>query len=172
MSGKDFMRVPDMLESLGTFLAPRLAEYFEAMKRLAEFANEEMILRAVEEWVDLLVEKRFQDALDFLHPRNYMGFTAESLENWISNYGSHEPREDGRVMEVTPRHAATGKRYNCDYDRCYPDAGEGAGVVLDAVGYVDYDLPLNGEWSDLTAQFFVCKYEHVLVLDLVGLRVM
>lgn len=140
------------------------------MKKLPLNANKEMLIATVEEWVDLLVAKKYQEALEFIYPIPYPEWDAQYLENWIRNYGFDQPLKDGSTVEITSRHGAKGKQYNRDFEAYAPHIDEVTG--LEVVGMVHYDVPLNGEWSDLTAQFNVCKLEGGLVLDMYGFHVM
>ncbi len=140
------------------------------MKKIPLTSEKETIIATVEEWVDLLVAKQYQAALDFIYPIPYPEWTADYLENWIKNYGFDQPLKDGRTVEITPRETAKGKQYNRDYEIYELHVDEVTG--LEVIGMVHYDVPLDGEWSDLTAQFNICKYEGGLVLDMQGLHVM
>lgn len=121
--------------------------------------TEEELISAVEEWVDLLEEGRYQEALNFIYPIPCPEWTAEYLESWIKNYGFDQPRKE-----------AKGKQYNRTYEAYDPCRDES--TRLEVVGMIFYDVPLDGEWSDLTTQFNVSKFENSLVLDMCGLHVM
>lgn len=69
-------------------------------------------------------------------------WTAEDLEVYLANYGSWEALGDGRIMRVTPIASAVGELV----PRFEVVRGDGLPVI-------EFDLPLNGEWSDLTAVF-------------------
>lgn len=140
------------------------------MKKIPLHASEEVLIKAVEEWVDLLVAKKFQEALDFIYPIPYPEWNAGYLERWIGNYGFDQPLKDGSKVEITSRVDAKGNQYSREYEPCDPHIDEATG--LEVVGMVFYDVPLDGEWSDLTAQFQVCELKGELVLDMHGLHVM
>ena len=73
------------------------------------------------------------------------------------NYGNIDPIHDGWVYKVTPLHSASGgPKPRHEVDRC--DDGR---------AFVWFDLPLNGQWSDLTALFDVIPKDDGLhvVLD-------
>lgn len=82
------------------------------------------------------------------------------MKTVISNYGSPEPREDGKTFRVTPLVMAVGEsRYEIDwYDT---NRGE-----------VFFDLPLNGEWSDLSAILDFKVSDDVLVFQLNDIHVL
>ena len=124
------------------------------MKLLPAQATDEEILAACRVWVDLVADGRFDVAIEMLHvPDRYdqsQRWTAESLRTYIANYGSWDPWPDGRVWHITPIATA----------RVPQELGNSHGradlVRFDAdtrSGSVELDVPLNGAWSDLTAQF-------------------
>ncbi len=132
------------------------------MKDLDLAASDEDILCAVRQWVDLLVQEQYQKAYDELYhmePSQGNELTAENIEDNIRKY--HQP---GAVPgKVTPLETATGglpPRHNVDRS---PGAAE---------GFVWFDLPINGQWSDLTATFDVLRHGDALVLRLQDIHIM
>ena len=112
------------------------------------------ILTACREWVEVVASGRLEDALDMLHvPDRYdqsQQWTPQSLRQYIANYGSWDARPDGRTWSVTSIATA---RMRDDRPNVQP---RGDVVRFDAdprSGSAELDLPLNGVWSDLTAQF-------------------
>ncbi|MEO6458636.1 MAG: hypothetical protein ABIO92_10270, partial [Chloroflexia bacterium] len=101
-------------------------------------------------------------------------WTPDILETVIRNYGSIEPTSDGETFKVTPLQQAQApsnllpthdvNRYGEDEI----DTSDGTALV----GDVWYDLPLNGEWSDLTATFRLYQIEDGLVMALEDVHVM
>jgi hypothetical protein len=77
-------------------------------------------------------------------------WTVESLRTYIANYGSWDPWPDGRVWQITPIAIA---RVPEDPANSYGRADLVRFEGDPRSGSVGLDLPLNGEWSDLTAQF-------------------
>ncbi len=140
------------------------------MKELPISASKDTLMATVEEWIDLLVAKKYQEALDFIYPIPYPEWDAQYLENWIRNYGFDQPLKDGATVEITSRHEATGKQFNREFEASDPFVDENTG--LEVIGTVLYDVPLDGKWSDLTVQFNVCKFEGSLVFDMYGFHVM
>jgi hypothetical protein len=83
------------------------------------------------------------------------------LRTVVTNYGSVEPTRDGTTYRVTPLGTARGgpvPRHRVDRD------GDRIRVW--------FDLPLNGEWSDLTATFDVVRRDQGLSLVLDDVHVM
>jgi hypothetical protein len=61
------------------------------------------------------------------------------------------------VGDIAPRHEVT--RW-------------GAKRGSDVVGEIEFDLPINGIWSDLTALFWVKHHPEELVLELYDIHVL
>ena len=124
------------------------------MKVLPPNATDAEILAACHEWVERVAGGDPAGAIDMLHvPERYdesQRWTAGSLERYIGNYGSWDARPDGRTRRITSPATAVPPA-----DR--PDLRPTAEVVRRDTdprsGSVDIDLPLDGEWSDLTALF-------------------
>jgi len=132
------------------------------MKTLPAEASDEEILDAVREWVGLLAEERYKEAYDFVvNPEhNPWHWSPQLLEKVIRSYGSYYKQE---IYRVTPlAEAVSNRRPNHDVHR-YRDG-------LD--GYVWFDLPLNGKWSDLTAVLTFRVNNERLVLELESIEVM
>jgi hypothetical protein len=94
-------------------------------------------------------------------------WTPELIERVISNYGSIEPRGDGKTFKVTSLKTARGQLIPRQEVYRFENPSP-----VDIIGNVWFDLPLNGEWSDLTATFDLKKLGGNLVLVLDDLHVM
>ena len=122
-------------------------------------ANDAQILEVVREWVELLAAEQYVRALEFVDPGQ--AWTPALLRSVISNYGSVEPRKDGATFRVTSiGDAKGGPAPRHEVDR------QGGKVT------VWFDLPLNGQWSDLTATFQVLEANGGLALVLDDVHVM
>jgi hypothetical protein len=92
----------------------------------------------VREWFRLLSRGEFAQAAAALDEPNSYGqlFTAESIRQSLLDYTR------GQEVSVT------------DPDRLPPDPHQSARALTDGSGYSYYcTVPLDGAWSDLTAQF-------------------
>src|SRR5688572_13674540 len=107
-------------------------------------ASDSQILAAVRLWADMLAAADYAGALAMVDARPH--WTPELLRTVISNYGSVEPMRDGSTYRVTPPGTAHGG----------PTPRHGVERHGDRVS-VWFNLPLNGEWSDLTATFDVVR---------------
>ncbi len=109
----------------------------------------EAVRDVIERWVGLLVDERFDEALALLATRPESPlettWTPELLATVIRNYGFLDPHPSGATFRVTSIASANGEGPRFDatwYERPTRD---------DRWGSARYDLPLNGEWSDVTA---------------------
>ena len=129
------------------------------MRTLDPGASDEEILGAVLEWVRLLAADDYAAAAAFLKPHSDPRYrlAPEELRAYIANYGAWEPDAAGRTMRVTSPDNAKGDR-------------PGRVQIWRAeqmLPHVEFDLPLNRAWSDLTAVFDVEEEagRWVLVLE-------
>lgn len=136
------------------------------MKMLPLDASDAHVLAAVREWVDLLVEERYEDACTFLFQEgdDPYAWTPELLKTLITNYGSLYLDDNEETFKVTSLEQARGNRTpRHDVNRI--ESGE-------PEGFVWFDLPINGEWSDLTAVLDLTIVDDMLVLELDSIEVM
>ena len=91
------------------------------------------------------------------------GWTPELMRTVVRHYGFTEPRRDGCTFVVTPIAEAVGGRPRPEQDVLR--FGNGSGVV-------HFDLPLNGEWSDVTAIIEFEEQRDGLALRLVDIHVL
>ncbi len=108
---------------------------------------EEQLLAFVRRWFDLLAEGRAAEACGLLDEPNSYGLV------WM-------PAMIGNLVEETFGPGTTFRTENPDgptfcpsanaHGACHPSIGQFA----DGSGFwLDHEVPLNGKWSDLTAQF-------------------
>jgi len=112
---------------------------------LSPEATDEDILRFVEAWIDDLAAGDYGAAFARIAHDPYYGWTPDLIARAIASYGFPDPHPRG-PFAVTARAEARGRPHNREVDR---DARR------PVVARVWHDLPLNGEWSDLTATFRV-----------------
>jgi hypothetical protein len=130
---------------------------------LGAHPSDDEILRFVESWIDDLARRDYQAAFDKTAHDPYYQWTPDLMRMVIEGYGLPEPRRDRRVFHVTDRQTATGKPPQRIVDREDPRPPSFAEVW--------YDLPLNGEWSDLTATFRVERHGQDSVVTLEQIHV-
>jgi hypothetical protein len=110
-------------------------------------ATDDELLAIVEAWIDDLARGDFIGAFGRTKHDAYYGWTPELLESIVAGYGLPEPHPSGTRYVVTSRAAARGRTHTRSVER--------EGTRLPIVARLYHNLPLNGEWSDLTASFRV-----------------
>lgn len=111
---------------------------------VADPADEE-VLRLVEAWIDALACGDFAGAFAMTRHDAYFQWSPELIRDVVAGYGLPSPHPSGEKFMVTPRAHARGRPADRAVDRDIRPGG--------ALAEVRYSLPLNGEWSDLTATF-------------------
>jgi hypothetical protein len=136
------------------------------LKTLTVDASDEAILDLVREWVSFIAEGDFESAYQLSAHDQYYGWTPDLMRTVIQNYGSVEPMPSGQKFVVTHIKDTTGgskPRHEVNrLDRTLEVQSANSAVVAN----VWFDLPLNGEWSDLTATFEVQQMDDQLKLVL------
>ena len=127
-------------------------------------STDEEILNHIEDWVSDLAAEDYESAYKRTKHDPYYEWTPELIKNVINGYGLPEPHPSGETFKVTPVKEAKGEAPRQEVDRGPYDGNK--------FGYVYYDLPLNGEWSDLTASFRLEKQDKNLVITLEEIHVM
>ena len=139
------------------------------MVRLPLNCSDVEILAVAEEWTNRLAAEDYAGAWDMLlhRPGEVWAPTPEKIRERIVNCGCETPVE-GEPPRVTPTATATGTpwRWLPSLTRTeLPPERPGPR------GRLDWELPLNGEWSDLVASFDLEMYDGALVFVLAALRV-
>ncbi len=120
-------------------------------------ASNEQVLTIVRDWLDLLAREDYQAAFAAIGAWHIRGeWTPEYLRDDIKGYRSPEYYPGVEDFTVTEWRMAQGGN---------PDAKQEVRWFLEPpdnfplVGTVSFDLPLNGRWSDLCADFVLFKSE-------------
>ena len=107
--------------------------------------SDEEIIRHIETWIGKLADEDYVSAYNLVDHDPYYKWSPRLIEKVINGYGLPEPHPSGEVFKVTPISSALGEEPTREIERNnYKD---------NRIGYVMYDLPLNGKWSDLSATF-------------------
>jgi hypothetical protein len=109
--------------------------------------TDEEILQYVEMWIDDLARGDYEAAFARTSHDSYYEWTPDLMRKVVQGYGLPEPHRSGVVFSVTPRQLASGGPPKRKVER--------QAVCPPAFAAAWYDLPLNGEWSDLTTTFRV-----------------
>jgi hypothetical protein len=122
-------------------------------------ATDAEILAVCREWMERVAAGDVEGAIEMLHvPERYdesQRWTVGSLVRYVGNYGSWDARPDGRTWRITSPATALTPADRRDFR---PTAEVVRHPTDPRSGSVDVDLPLDGEWSDLTA---LLKFEPV-----------
>jgi hypothetical protein len=127
-------------------------------------ATDQQIINLVTSWVNCLATENYEKAFEYIKHDPYYKWSPELLELVINGYGLPEPHPSGKVFKVTSPENATGRPGYKRIDR--------VAEIESCVGYVYYDLPLNGQWSDLTASFRLEAINNELCMVLEDIHVM
>ena len=138
------------------------------MKVLPHSASEGDVIAVVEQFVDLAVADQWPDALALVEPPTEQSYvlSPDEAKNLVRNYGGPEPLADGSTVELTSVSTAHGKSPNDNAVLWYEDVLEDGGI-----GWIDYVVPLDGEWSDLCFQFGIHRREDGVRLMFWGMDV-
>jgi hypothetical protein len=141
------------------------------MIRLSLQATNAEILDTVRDWVELLAQERYNEAFQMLyHPENDY-WTAELIRTVVANYGSIEPLKGGSTYRVTSLTDRSLTQHPNPYQNVWR-YGDNAQRDKNHIGDVHFGLPLNGEWSDLTAIFNIVRLNDTLTLQLDDIHVL
>ena len=141
------------------------------MKTLQAPATDQQILDIAREWTNALARDDYESAFEITAHDPYYNWSPETMRIVVQNYGSIDPMADGSVYRVTSLDDATGDtvpEHEVDW-MTYPRAISNKKELT--VGHVWFDLPLNGEWSDLTATFEIRRSGDLLHLVLNDIHV-
>lgn len=105
------------------------------------------ILSFIEHWIELLADGHYEAAHQHTGHDPYFGWTPELIEAVVHGYGLPESHPSGEVFMVTPIAEAQGGPPQRQIERYDIPSG--------VLAEVFHSLPLNGEWSDLSATFNV-----------------
>ncbi|MES2731123.1 MAG: hypothetical protein V4714_05220 [Bacteroidota bacterium] len=140
--------------------------------KLALDATPTEILKAVEAWVKFLEQEDYPKAYAYTEHDEYYQWSPELIKEVISGYGLPEPHPNGEVFKVTSVDPARNQdRMPCQEVNYNDEPLPYEEKEAEIIGQVWYDLPLNGEWSDLTATFQILKREAYLTLELAEIHV-
>ena len=145
------------------------------MQTLPIIATDNEIKALVVEWSELVAQKEFQEALDFLPPCDiWQNWSPKELEETIAGYGSPNPHPDGVRFELTTL-LSRGDKDDIIQNSIKVDRVNSFGLDPERyVGMVPYDdVPLNNQRSDLTARFHIKRVGNDrLTLEVLDIHMM
>jgi hypothetical protein len=125
-------------------------------------ASDTDLFAVVKQWAEVLAAEQYEQAYGMTAHIPYYRWTPDLIRQVIEGYGLPEPHPRG-PFRVTPSAQASGDRYELVAERYEEPIPSGA---IGAIGEIRFNLPLNGEWSDLTARLTIHPVEQHLVLCL------
>ena len=137
----------------------------EGALKFPKTASDEELLVGVRRWVDLLSEDRFSEAYNLTAHDSYHAWTPDLIRSVVAGYGMpHEPENhEYRISKISQTEGGPSPRWEVER---WQDAQPGS-----RVGFIWFDLPLDGEWSDLTATFEIVQDDEHYVLVLQDIHV-
>src|SRR4051794_27136017 len=130
----------------------------------------EKIENVIHYWLDLLTKEDYTEAYNLTEHDPYYKCTPASIEDYINGYGLLYEKGD-TVYKVTDwRKVDNGKKHPMDillFDNPKIDGNK----KLKRIGIVHYDIPMNGERSDLTVIFSILQADNYLSLELNDIHV-
>ena len=139
------------------------AELATRPARLSLHPCDDEILAVVDAWLDDLAQGDYESAFARTEHDGYHGWSPELMQLVVAGYGLPTPHPSGEVFSVSSRQTAPGEPFNRTVDRSH--------VARDELAEVWHDLPLDGEWSDLTVTFSVERRSDHAVLVLKEIHV-
>ncbi|MDQ3683981.1 MAG: hypothetical protein M3430_00060 [Acidobacteriota bacterium] len=131
------------------------------------------IFKAVRAFVELLAQDRYVEAYEMAHHEPEREWTPALMKSVVLGYGLVDEVfkfEDGTNPQVTSPKDVQEPELEQRHEVTWLDKSP---INFPSfVGYVHYDLPLNGEWSDLTLMFDILEAEGGLVLSLDNIHVL
>ena len=130
------------------------------------------IERTIHYWLHLLANEDYAEAFALTEHNAYFGWTPELIKSYINGYGL--PYEQGdTVYKVTDwKTAYTGNIKHYKDIELFNNPINHDNSKFKIIGIVHYDLPLNGEWSDLTTIFKILQADNYITLELNDIHVL
>ena len=132
------------------------------MTHLIHPVSETSVRLAVQAWILLLADERYQEASAYLMHEEGLSWPAQMLEEIVADYSARAQAKKPVVTDPlqasggpTPRHDVRMWSANPEY-----------------IGEIWWDLAISGSWSDLTATFLLKAHGNGAVLILEDFRVM
>lgn len=122
----------------------------------------------VHRWFDCLANGDYEAAYNLTFHGPYYEWTPELIESMINSCGL--PHEEGETKYVlTDWRIDNGKDRGGEFN-LYDKHVENGGYTQ--LGYGYYEVPLNGEWGDLSAVFRIVRYKEGAALLLAEVHVL
>lgn len=121
-------------------------------------ADDEAILALVRQWVNLVAGDRIEAAQDLLNSEAVeRDWPPNLIRELLAGYEPITPVETAQITDLIPNHSV---------DRL--ESADNPAIA----GVIEFDLPINGAWSDLTASFWIKKCPDGLILELFDIHIL
>ncbi len=139
------------------------------MRILPANASDTMILDLVRQWVDLIAAERVKEAQALLNTEQAeQVWTPELIQELIAAYEFPYELEFNKPPQMTSVNTARvhdiAPRHNIDRWQSQDDSN--------IIGTVEFDLPMNEIWTDLTALFWIKQHPKGIVLELHDIHIL
>jgi hypothetical protein len=127
------------------------------------------IEKAVLYWIELLAEEKYDEAYQLTLHDPYYQWSPADIKSAINGYGLPDEALEEQYKVTHPGSAIINDRINPYKDiDLYDDSLKKADKLHDMTiaGFICYDLPINGEWSDLSVTFKVLQKDNFIMLEL------
>jgi hypothetical protein len=132
---------------------------------LPKNSTENDIINLIGEFVNLLAEEKYVEAFELTY-HTFDHMSPGWIKKLIEGYGIDEPADEVfRVTSLEKMKNQSPRIYFYWYDSIDDDE------ISREIGCVEYFLPINGEWSDLMATFYVHELESGVALSIYNIHV-
>lgn len=133
--------------------------------------DQDKIENVIHYWLDLLTKEDYTEAYNLTEHDPYYKWTPASIEDYINGYGL--PYEKGdTVYKVTDWRKIDNGRTNPMDILLFDNPKTDDSKKYKRIGIVHYDIPMNGERSDLTVIFSILQADNYLTLELNDIHVL
>lgn len=131
-------------------------ETSQIMKLVARTNAASEIEALLLEWCDLLAAEAYESAYNLVDHDSEL--TEDIMRALINNYGLIEPVDESEKYVVTDYRRAAGNPNNPNPQISWFESTEATNQNA-TIGQVHFDLPLSGQWSDLTSIFSILSHD-------------
>jgi hypothetical protein len=120
----------------------------------------------VKKWLNLLAAEDYINAFNLTLHEPYFQWTPELTESIINGYGlPYDGNDQKYIVTKWDEAQETGSKRNKDII-IFENRWKHPIPEFEICGQVYYDLPLNNQWSDLTATFLILTCPNFSALEL------
>lgn len=141
--------------------------------KLPKYPTTIEIEEAIKQWVNLLAAEDYAAAFQATLHDPYYKWTPGLMKSVINGYGFPYENDGSLKHKVTRWEELVGnKRRYAQEITLFGNIRQHTNPVFYWIGDVEYDLPINNEWSDVTATFKILQAENFSALELNEIHVM